>query len=333
MDDLIRRLPKAELHLHLEGTFEPESMFEMAARNGVMAPYGTVEEVRAAYEFADLRSFLDIYYAACSALLTERDFHDLTAAYLRRAAADGVRHVEPFFDPQTHTARGVPFSAVVGGVVSALEDGERDLGITWKLIMCFLRDLPAESAAATLAQAMPYRDVIAGVGLDSGEVGNPPSKFAVVFRDARAAGFLAVAHAGEEGPPSYIRDSLEMLGVRRIDHGVRCLEDARLVSRLVSERVPLTVCPLSNVRLRVFDTMADHPLGRMLEAGLAVTVNSDDPAYFGGYMVDNYRAVTEALGLTRGDLYRLAANAIEGSWATRERKDALVCELDGLYAE
>jgi adenosine deaminase len=333
MDDLIRRLPKAELHLHLEGTFEPELMFEIAARNGVAVPYASADEVRAAYDFTDLQSFLDIYYAACSALLTERDFHDLTAAFLRRAAADGVRHVEPFFDPQTHTARGVPFAAVVGGIVSALREGERDLGITWRLIMCFLRDLPEESAAATLAEAMPFLDVIAGVGLDSAEIGNPPAKFASVFRDARKAGLLAVAHAGEEGPAGYIRDSLEILGVRRIDHGVRCLEDPDLVSLLVAERVPLTVCPLSNVRLRVFGAMADHPLRRMLDVGLAVTVNSDDPAYFGGYIVENYRAVTEALGLTRGDLYRLAANAIEGSWATRQRKDALVCELDGLYAE
>jgi len=333
MDDLIRRLPKAELHLHLEGTFEPEMMFEMAARNGITMPYGTADEVRAAYEFTDLQSFLDIYYAACSALLTERDFHDLTAAYLRRAAADGVRHVEPFFDPQTHTARGVPFKALVGGIVTALEEGERDLGITWRLIMCFLRDLPAGSAATTLAEAMPYRDVIAGVGLDSGEVGNPPAKFASVFHDARAAGFLAVAHAGEEGPASYIRDSLEILGVHRVDHGVRCMEDPELVALLVAERGALTVCPLSNVRLRGVDTMADHPLRRMLDAGLAVTVNSDDPAYFGGYVGENYRAVTDALGLTPGDLYRLAANAIEGSWATPERKEALVCELDTLYAE
>lgn len=333
MDDLIRRLPKAELHVHLEGTFEPEMMFQMAARNGVTVPYGSADEVRAAYRFTDLQSFLDIYYAACSALLTERDFRDLTAAYLRRAAADGVQHVEPFFDPQTHTARGVPMEAVVGGIVSALRDAERDLGITWRLIMCFLRDLSAESAAETLTAALPFREVIAGVGLDSGEVGNPPGKFARVFRDARAAGFLTVAHAGEEGPPSYIRDSLESLGVSRVDHGVRCLEDPDLVALLVAERVPLTVCPLSNVRLRVFDTMADHPLARMLEAGLAVTVNSDDPAYFGGYIGDNYRAVTEALGLTSGDLYRLASNAIEGSWATRERKDELICELDGAYAE
>jgi adenosine deaminase len=332
MDDLIRRLPKAELHLHLEGTLEPELMFEMAARNGVAVPYSSAEEVRAAYEFTDLQSFLDIYYVACAVLRTERDFHDLTAAYLRRAAADGVRHVEPFFDPQSHTARGVPFSTVVRGIVAALREGERDLGITWRLIMCFLRDLPAESAAATLAEAMPFRGIISGVGLDSGEVGNPPEKFASVFRDAREAGFLAVAHAGEEGPPAYIRDSIEFLGARRIDHGVRCLEDPELVSLLVQERVPLTVCPLSNVRLRVVDTMSDHPLLRMLEAGLAVTVNSDDPAYFGGYIGENYREVTEALGLTRGDLYRLAANAIEGSWASRERKDALVCELDGLYA-
>ena len=332
MDDLIRRLPKAELHLHLEGTFEPEMLFEIAARNGVAVPYASADEVREAYDFTDLQTFLDIYYAACSALLTERDFHDLTAAYLRRAAADGVRHVEPFFDPQTHTARGVPFAAVVGGIAAALREGERDLGITWRLIMCFQRDLPTESAAATLAEAMPFHDVIAGVGLDSSEVGNPPAKFASVFRDARAAGFMAVAHAGEEGPAGNIRDSLEILGVSRIDHGVRCMDDPDLVRLLVAERVPLTVCPLSNVRLRVVETMADHPLRRMLDAGLAVTVNSDDPAYFGGYIGENYRAVTEALGLTPGDLYRLAANAIEGSWATRQRKDALVCELDGLYA-
>lgn len=224
-------------------------------------------------------------------------------------------------------------ATVVGGIVSALEEAERDLGITWRLIMCFLRDLPARSAAETLLQALPFRDVIAGVGLDSGEVGNPPSKFAAVFRDARKEGFQAVAHAGEEGPASYVRDSLEMLGVSRIDHGVRCLEDPELVRRLVADRVPLTVCPLSNVRLRVVDTMAHHPLRRMLDAGLTVTVNSDDPAYFGGYIGENYRAVTEALGLTRGDLHRLAANAIEGSWADDERKEALVCELDTLYAE
>jgi adenosine deaminase len=328
MDAFLRALPKVELHVHVEGTLEPELMFELATRNGVRLPYGSVEEVRRAYQFTDLQSFLDLYYAGTGVLVTEQDFHDLTWAYLTRVAGQAVRHVELFFDPQAHTDRGVPFETVVTGLHRALAEGERQLGISSRLILCFLRHLPAEAAMAALERALPFRTWITGVGLDSSEVGHPPEKFARVFERARAEGFRAVAHAGEEGPPAYIWQALDVLGVERVDHGVRCLEDPRLVARLVADRVPLTVCPLSNVKLRVFPTLADHNLKRLLEAGLRVTVNSDDPAYFGGYVLENYRAAQAALGLTRDDLRLLARNAIEASFLDEPARRALIADLD-----
>ena len=333
---LLRELPKAELHLHIEGTLEPELMFELAQRNGVSLAHSDVEAVRRAYVFEDLQSFLDIYYAGCQVLLTERDFYDLTTAYLRRAADQGVRHAEIFFDPQTHTDRGVAFSTVVHGITAALGDGERDLGVTSRLILCFLRDLSAESAMATLEMALPHRGAIVAVGLDSAEVGHPPEKFRDVFDRARAEGFLTVAHAGEEGPPEYIWQALDILRVARIDHGVRCAEDEQLLRRLVAEQVPLTVCPLSNVKLRVFPTLADHNLAVLLRRGLRVTINSDDPAYFGGYIADNYVATAGALELTRAEVVQLARNSFLASFLDeRERQphldaiDALALRGDG----
>lgn len=325
---LIARLPKVELHLHLEGTLEPEMAFELGARNGVPLPYASAREMRAAYRFTDLRSFLDIYYESCSVLVTEQDFHDLTRAYLDRAAADNVRHVEPFFDPQTHAAHGVPYSVVVAGIRRALDEGAERHGITSRLILCVLRDLSADSALATLEEALADGTPVDGIGLDSGEVGNPPSKFAEVFARARTAGLHAVAHAGEEGPPSYISDSLDLLRAERIDHGVRCLEDRALVERLARDRVCLTVCPNSNVALRIVDRMRNHPLRTMLCDGLAVTVNSDDPAYFSGYIGENYRAVAEALDLDDAHLVMLARNAVEGSFADEGRKAELLAELE-----
>jgi adenosine deaminase len=307
-------LPKAELHLHIEGTLEPELMFELASRNDVRLPYPDVDAVRRAYVFEDLQSFLDIYYAGCNVLVHEQDFYDLTAAYLGRAAAQGVRHAEIFFDPQTHTARGVEFGTVIAGISGALADARRDAQITSRVILCFLRDLSAASAMATLESALEHREVITAVGLDSAEVGNPPEKFTEVFDRARREGFLTVAHAGEEGPPEYIWQALDLLHVARVDHGVRCLEDERLVDRLVAEQIPLTVCPLSNVKLRVFDAIGDHNLLAMLRRGLRVTVNSDDPAYFGGYVADNFVAVADALALTRDDVLELARNSFRASF-------------------
>jgi adenosine deaminase len=323
----IQGLPKAELHLHIEGTLEPELMFELARRNGVALPYADVDDVRRAYVFGDLQSFLDIYYAGCRVLITEQDFYDLTSAYLARAAAQGVRHAEIFFDPQTHTDRGVSLQTVIGGIHRALEDGRERLGITSALILCFLRHLPAESAMRTLADALPHRESILAVGLDSSEVGHPPSKFQVVFERARDEGFLAVAHAGEEGPPAYIWEALDLLDARRIDHGVRCLEDDRLVGRLAEERIPLTVCPLSNVRLRVFADLKQHNLKRLLARGLLVTVNSDDPAYFGGYVADNFEATATALGLSRDEVITLARNSFIASFLPDEAKAAYLAEV------
>jgi len=321
-------LPKAELHLHIEGTLEPELMFELARRNGITLPYPDVEAVRRAYVFDDLQSFLDIYYAGCKVLQTERDFHDLTSAYLGRAAEQGVRHAEIFFDPQTHTARGIELATVVHGLTAALEEAERAVGITSRLILCFLRDQSAESAMATLEAALDHRDSIVAVGLDSAEVGNPPEKFRAVFDRARAEGFLTVAHAGEEGPPDYIREALDLLGVARVDHGVRCAEDDALVVRLVAEQIPLTVCPLSNVKLRVFPTLEQHNLADLLRRGLRVTVNSDDPAYFGGYVGDNYVATASALALTRDEVLQLAHNSFLASFLDADEQqrhlDALV---------
>ncbi len=324
----LQALPKAELHLHIEGTLEPELMFKLAGRNGVALPYADVDAARAAYVFDDLQSFLDLYYAGCSVLLTEPDFYELTMAYLRRAVGDGVRHAEIFFDPQTHTDRGVPFSTVVGGIARALAEGRDALRITSRLIVCFLRHLSADAAMATLDAALPYREVIVGVGLDSSEAGNPPSKFVAVYDRARAEGLLPVAHAGEEGPPEYIREALDVLHVRRIDHGVRCMEDDGLVERLVAEQVPLTVCPLSNVKLRVVDDLADHPIRRMLERGLSVSINSDDPAYFGGYIARNYAATAAALGMDRDQMRQIARNSFLASFLDDAQRRPHLATLD-----
>jgi adenine deaminase len=314
MRDFIHDLPKAELHLHIEGTLEPELMFELARRNGVRLRYPTVDSLRDAYQFTDLQSFLDIYYEGAAVLLEPEDFADMAFAYFRRAASQNVRHAEIFFDPQTHTMRGVSFETVIRGLREAQERAEAKLGVTSKLILCFLRHLSEDDAMTTLDQALPFRDWFCAVGLDSSEKGHPPRKFERVFAKARAEGLLAVAHAGEEGPPEYIREALDILKVCRIDHGVRCMEDPELVRRLVDEEIPLTVCPLSNVKLRVFDTMRDHPLKRMLDAGLKVTINSDDPAYFGGYVEENYVAAAEALGLTKDELARIARNSFDASF-------------------
>ena len=325
-------MPKAELHLHIEGTLEPELAFALAERNDVRLPYDSVKALRAAYEFQDLQSFLDIYYAGASVLLQEQDFYDLTLAYLRRAAADHVVHAEIFFDPQTHTARGVPFEVVLDGLERALHDGARELGVSSRLIMCFLRHLPEADAFATLEQATSHLARIHAVGLDSSERGNPPSKFQRVFARCRELGLLCVAHAGEEGPPAYVWEALDLLQVRRIDHGVRALEDERLVDRLREERIPLTVCPLSNIKLRVFPDMRQHNLKRLLDAGLAVTVNSDDPAYFGGYVNDNIRAVQDALDLSVADWHRIARTSFEASFADEATRRRWIADLDAHFA-
>lgn len=324
----VHAVPKAELHLHIEGTFEPELIFEIAERNRVAVPYASVEALRAAYDFLDLQSFLDVYYAGMSVLHTERDYYDLAMAYAKRAAANGVRHAEIFFDPQAHVQRGVAFDIVVEGLRAALVDAERELRISSYLIPCFLRDRSAESAMETLEMVLANRERIVGVGLDSAELGNPPSKFARVFERARAEGLLAVAHAGEEGPPAYVVEALDILKVARIDHGVRCLEDARLTERLRSERVPLTVCPLSNVKLHVVQRLGEHPLKRMFAAGLLVTINSDDPAYFGGYVGDNYAASAAALELRRDELFALARNSFTASFLDRKARQAHLAEID-----
>ena len=326
----VAALPKAELHLHIEGTLEPELMFAIARRNGIELPYSSVEEVRAAYSFSSLQDFLDIYYAGANALLEMQDFYDLTWAYLEKAFNQNVRHVEIFFDPQTHTGRGVAFATVIDGISRALDDAEARLGISSRLILCFLRHLDEADALHTLDEAMAYRDRIAGVGLDSSERGNPPGKFREVFRRARAAGFVAVAHAGEEGPAQYVREALDVLEVVRIDHGNNALDDAGLVAELVQKRIPLTVCPLSNVKLCVVDGIARHPLKRMLDLGLFVTVNSDDPAYFGGYVNENYIAVAEALGLGREELVQLARNSFEASLLSQADISAFITELDSV---
>lgn len=315
MRELIAALPKAELHLHIEGTLEPELMFELARRNNAALPFSSVDALRRAYEFTDLQSFLDIYYQGAAVLQTRDDFFDMALAYFRKAASQNVRHAEIFFDPQTHTQRGVPFATVIEGLRDAQRAAEGELHVTSKLILCFLRHLSEDEALKTLDEALPYRDAIVAVGLDSSEAGHPPGKFARVFQRARDAGLLAVAHAGEEGPPEYVWEAIDVLGARRIDHGVRCLEDPQLVARLAADQIPLTVCPLSNVKLRVFDTMRDHNLRELLERGVKVTINSDDPAYFGGYINENYVAAAEALSLTRGELEQIARNSFEASFA------------------
>jgi adenine deaminase len=332
LDAFIAALPKAELHLHIEGTLEPELMFALARRNKVKLRFRSVDEVRAAYKFSDLQSFLDIYYEGAGVLRTEQDFHDLAWAYFARVAPTGVRHAEIFFDPQTHISRGIPYRVVLEGLSTALARAERELGVTSRLILSFLRHLSEEEALKTLTDAMPHGK-IHGVGLDSSEKGNPPSKFARVFRKARAEGLRAVAHAGEEGPPAYVREAIDILKAERVDHGVRCLEDPSLVARLAAENVPLTVCPLSNVRLRVVDSMKAHPLRRMLAAGLLATVNSDDPAYFGGYADENYRRAASALKLTRAELARLARNSFLASWLTNAEKTRAVADIDRLLSK
>src|SRR6184192_2231713 len=327
-----RDLPKAELHLHIEGTLEPELMFELAHRNAVPLPYASVEDVRNAYVFSDLQSFLDIYYAGCGVLLKEQDFYDLTWAYLIRAAGQGVRHAEIFFDPQTHTDRGVPFETVIAGIHRALDDGLDRLGISGGLILCFLRHLSADAAMQTLTDAMPYREWILGVGLDSSEVGHPPSKFRAVYDRGREAGLLPVAHAGEEGPPAYIWEALDALQARRIDHGVRCAEDERLIGRLAAEQVPLTVCPLSNVKLRVFPTLREHNLPLLLERGLLVTINSDDPPYFGGYVEENFLAVADVLDLGVAEVAQLARNSFVASFLDEPVKQGHLAAVDRALA-
>ncbi|MBN0048285.1 adenosine deaminase [Streptomyces actuosus] len=323
-------LPKAELHLHIEGTLEPELAFELAARNGVSLPYADTEELRAAYRFQGLQSFLDLYYELMSVLRTEQDFADLAEAYLGRAAAQGVRHAEIFFDPQAHARRGVGIGTVVEGLWRALGDSERNHGVSTRLILCFLRDESAESAMETLRAARPHLDRITGVGLDSAEAGHPPAKFREVYEAAAALGLRRVAHAGEEGPPAYITEALDVLGVERVDHGLRCLEDPALVERLVRERVPLTLCPLSNVRLHAVDTLADHPLPTLLDAGLLCTVNSDDPAYFGGYAGDTFDAVRDTLHLTEDRLRELARNSFLASFLEddEERRARYLAEVE-----
>ncbi len=321
-------LPKAELHLHIEGSFEPELLFAIARRNRLDLPYASVDELRRAYDFSDLQDFLDIYYQGMAALVHARDFHELTTAYLDRVHAQNVRHVEIFFDPQAHTARGVAFETVLDGIHGALRQAEDRHGISFRLIMCFLRHLSEEDAFTALDLALPHRDRVYGVGLDSSEVGHPPSKFARVFQKARDAGFAAVAHAGEEGPPAYVWEALDVLKVDRIDHGNRAMEDERLVQRLARDAVTLTVCPLSNLKLCVVDELARHPLKTMLDRGLKPTVNSDDPAYFGGYVNENYSAVAQALKLTRAELGRLAANAFEGSFLPPDEKARRIAEVD-----
>jgi len=323
IDTFIEKLPKVELHLHIEGSLEPELMFSLAQRNKVKLPFASVEEVRKAYNFSNLQDFLNIYYQGMSVLKTEQDFYDLTFAYLKRCKANNVIHTEIFFDPQGHTSRGVEFATVLKGITRALEDGEEQFDISSKLIMCFLRHLSEEDAFKTFEQALPFKDQIAGIGLDSSEVGHPPSKFERVFTRARRAGFMIVAHAGEEGPPAYIKEALDKLKVNRIDHGNRSLEDPALVQRLVNEGMPLTVCPLSNLKLCVVKDMKEHPLKKMLELGLKATVNSDDPAYFGGYMNDNYKAVANALGLTKQEILTLAHNAVDASFVMDVEKKVL----------
>lgn len=327
MEAFLNTMPKAELHVHLEGTLEPELMFELAWRNGVELPYDSVASLQAAYEFGNLQDFLDLYYQGAAVLLKEQDFYDLTWAWLQRCHAQNVIHVEPFFDPQTHTHRGVDIGTVISGIWQALRDGKEQLGISSELIMCFLRHLDEDDALQTLEQADLWLDCIKGVGLDSSELGHPPQKFERVFARAREMGLEVVAHAGEEGPADYIRDALDLLKITRIDHGVRAVEDDALMQRIIEQQIPLTVCPLSNVRLRVFDQMSDHNLLAMLERGVPVTINSDDPAYFGGYMTENFVAVQQALDMSPQQAVKLAENSFVASFATSERKQQLLAQL------
>ena len=332
LPDLLRAMPKAELHIHIEGSLEPEMIFALAQRNGVQLPYASVQALRSAYAFTNLQSFLDLYYAGASVLLTEQDFYDMAWAYFERARADGVVRAELFFDPQTHTARGVPMGAVIEGLSRACRDAQTQLGISAALILCFLRHLSEDEALETLEEALPWREHFIGVGLDSSEVGHPPEKFARVFARARALGLHAVAHAGEEGPPAYIWSALDGLQVERIDHGVQAIHDAALMQRLVDTQMPLTVCPLSNLKLCVFKDLADHNLARMLDAGVCVTIHSDDPAYFGGYLLENYLQTFKALHLDARHDYKLAANSIEASFAPEPDKHRWMHQLKQVFA-
>ena len=332
LPDLLRAMPKAELHIHIEGSLEPELIFALARRNQVAIPYASVEALRQAYAFTNLQSFLDIYYAGASVLLVEQDFHDMAMAYFERAAADNVVHAELFFDPQTHTARGVDIGVVIQGLHRACQDARARWGIDASLILCFLRHLSEADALATLEQALPYRDLFIGVGLDSSELGHPPEKFSQVFARCRALGLHVVAHAGEEGPPAYIWSALDVLQAERIDHGVQAVHDRALVQRLAAERVPLTVCPLSNLKLCVFPDLAQHNLPQLLEAGLVATINSDDPAYFGGYMNENFLQTFAATGMGAEQAYTLARNSFEASFTTPELRQAWVEQLDGVFA-
>ena len=331
LPELLRTMPKAELHIHIEGSLEPEMIFALAQRNGVPLPYASVEALRAAYAFTNLQSFLDLYYAGASVLRTEQDFYDMAWAYFGRAKADGIVRAELFFDPQTHTARGVPMQAVIEGLRRACDDARTQLGLSADLILCFLRHLSEDDALATLEAAMPWRQHFIGVGLDSSEVGHPPEKFARVFALARERGLHVVAHAGEEGPPAYIRSALDVLQVERIDHGVQAAHDAALMKRLVDTQMPLTVCPLSNIKLCVFQDLAQHNLRQMLDAGVRVTINSDDPAYFGGYLLENYLQTFQALHLGAPHAYRLAANSLEASFAPEEDKQRWMHELKQVF--
>jgi len=332
LETFIQGMPKAELHIHIEGSLEPEMMFEIAERNGVALRYASVEEAHRAYNFSDLQSFLDLYYEGMRVLVHEQDFYELTWAYLQRVSSQNVRHAEIFFDPQAHTDRGVPFETVITGIHRALVEAEQQLDISSELIMCFLRHLSAEEAMETLLGSLPFREWIVGVGLDSSELGHPPEDFKAVFDEARKHGLLTVAHAGEEGPPEYMWQALDDLKVSRIDHGVRCVEDPKLVERLREEQIPLTVCPLSNIKLRVFDSIQDHDLKQMLDLGLCVTVNSDDPAYFGGYVDENFHAAQAGLHLSRDDIHRLVKNSFQASFLDKETKQRLVEELDDYLA-
>ena len=332
LTDLILGLPKAELHLHIEGSLEPELMFELARRNRLSLPFASVEAVRAAYGFSNLQDFLDIYYQGAAVLQTEVDFHDLATAYFRRVAAEGCRHVELFFDPQTHTDRGIPFAVIADGLLAGMTEAERTLGVSSRLILCFLRHLDEDAAFATLRSAEPYLDRIVGVGLDSSELGHPPAKFARVFAAARERGLKCVAHAGEEGPPAYVWEALDILKVDRIDHGNRALEDPALVRRLAAENMALTVCPLSNTKLCVVEDLKAHPLRRMLDLGLRATINSDDPAYFGGYLAENWRQTAQALNLSRDHLVTLAKNSFLGAFLPEEAIARHVADIDRYLA-
>jgi len=333
LERFIERMPKAELHIHIEGSLEPEQMFEFAGRNGLRLPFKSVDEARQAYQFADLQSFLQLYYQGVRVLVHERDFYDLTWAYFSKAHSQNLRHVEMFFDPQAHTGRGIAFETVISGIHHAMLDAKQRVGISSKLVMCFLRDLSEQAAMATLQQALLFKDRIFAVGLDSSEVGHPPDKFSRVFDEARKQGFLTVAHAGEEGPPEYIWQALDRLKVSRIDHGVRCIEDPDLTARLAAAGIPLTVCPLSNVKLRVFESIEKHNLKQLLDRGLCVTINSDDPAYFGGYLTENYLAVQKALSLDRNDIYCLARNSFQAAFLRPDEKQIFLDELDNYLSQ